>query len=427
MSRVTRRSFLQSGLAGGAFLGLPTSVYRAALGADGEKPSERVRIASIGLGGQGKGNMKAAIKNVVAVCDVDSSHLSSAAADLEKAGTKPVAVGDYRKLLDSKEIDAVLISTPDHWHALTTIHACQAGKDVYCEKPLSLFVTEGRAMVKTARDTKRIVQTGSQQRSNRGFRTACELVRNGAIGAIKTVKVGLPGPNFQGPPVPDGKPPANLDYESWLGPAPQRPYNLKRTHYLFRFFWDYSGGQQTNFGAHDLDIAQWGLGMDDSGPVSVEGSATFNQDKWFETPETAKQKFTYANGVVLLCSLGAGGYPGGSTFEGEKGTIHVNRSGLTMTLGGQKVADPYKLPTGETKLYVSGSHHGNWLECIKTRKLPICDVEIGHRSATVCHLGNIALRIGRKLTWDPVGETIVGDPDAAAMLNRPYRQPWKLG
>jgi len=429
MPPVTRRSFLQSGLAGGAFLGLPTSVYRAALGADGEKPSERVRIASIGLGGQGKSNLKAVIKNVVALCDVDSSHLSSAAADLEKAGTKPVAVGDYRKLLDSKDIDAVLISTPDHWHALTTIHACQAGKDVYCEKPLSLFVTEGRAMVKAARDNKRIVQTGSQQRSDphARFRTACELVRNGAIGAIKTVKVGLPGPNFQGPPVPDGKPPSNLDYELWLGPAPQRPYNLKRTHYLFRFFWDYSGGQQTNFGAHDLDIAQWGLGMDDSGPVSVEGSATFNQDKWFETPETAKQTFTYANGVVLLCSLGSGGYPGGTTFEGEKGTIHVNRSGLTMTLDGQKVADPYKVPSRETKLYVSGSHHGNWLECIKTRKLPICDVEIGHRSATVCHLGNIALRIGRKLTWDPVGETIVGDPDAAAMLNRPYRQPWKLG
>jgi predicted dehydrogenase len=427
MSRMTRRSFLGTSLTGGAILGLPASVYRAAFGADDPKPSERVRVACIGVGGQGKSNMKGVMKNVVAVCDVDSSHLASAAADVEKGGTKPTTASDYRKLLDRKDIDAVVISTPDHWHALATIHACQAGKDVYCEKPLSLFVAEGRAMVTAARKHSRIVQTGSQQRSNRGFRTACELVRNGALGKIKTVKVGLPGPNFKGPATPDSTPPAALDYEFWLGPAPQRPYNEKRSHYLFRFFWDYSGGQQTNFGAHDLDIAQWALGMDESGPVSVEGTATFNKAGWFETPETAKQTFTYANGVVLLCSLGAGGYPGGTTFEGEKGTIHVNRSGLTLTLGGEKVADPYKHATGETKLYVSSSHHGNWLDCIKTRKPPICDVEIGHRSATVCHLGNIAIRTGRKLNWDATKETIVGDPEAAAMLTRPYRSPWALG
>lgn len=419
MSRVTRRSFLRTGLAGGAFLGLPAGVYQAALRADGAKPSERVRVASVGVGGQGKGNLKAVIKNVVAVCDVDSSHLASAAAELEKAGTKPVTAADYRKLLDRKDVDAVLISTPDHWHALPTIHACQAGKDVYCEKPLTLFVAEGRAMVKAARDNKRIVQTGSQQRSSKGFRQACELVRNGAIGAIKTVKVGLPGPNFKGPPVADSTPPAALDYEFWLGPAPKRPYNEKRVHYLFRFFWDYSGGQQTNFGAHHLDIAQWALGMDESGPASVEGAATFNANKWFETPETAKLVYRYASGVTLLCSLGKGGYPDGVTFEGEKGTIHVNRGGMTP----KELANA---PTGDVKLYVSNNHHANWLDCVKTRKLPICDVEIGHRSATVCHLGNIALRIGRKVAWDPAKEEIVGDKEAAAMLSRPYREPWKL-
>jgi predicted dehydrogenase len=284
-------------------------------------------------------------------------------------------------------------------------------------------------MVDAARANKRIVQTGSQQRSAKEFRQACELVRNGALGKLKEVKVGLPGPNWVNRakmPVPDSTPPAALDYDRWLGPAPERPYNANRVHYLFRFFWDYSGGQQTNFGAHDLDIAQWGLGMDDSGPVSAEGTATFNRNNWFETPETAKQTFTYAHGVQVHCTLG-GGNPGGVTFVGDKGTIYVKRGSITVTLEGEKVADPYKLPTGDVKLYVSNNHHANWLECVKSRKLPICDVEIGHRSATVCHLGNIAIRTGRKIAWDPKWETILNDREAAAMLTKAYRKPWKLG
>src|SRR5262249_40422723 len=182
------------------------------------------------------------------------------------------AFGDDGKLLELKEVDAVIVTPPDHWHALPTIHACQAGKDVYCEKPLSLTVVEGRAMVNAARKHKRIVQTGSQQRSDARFRQACELVRNGKLGKLKLVKVGIPGVNFKGPVPPDGEPPANLDYDFWLGPAPKRPYNEKRVHYNFRFFWDYSGGQLTNWGAHHLDIVQWALGMDESGPVSVEGT-----------------------------------------------------------------------------------------------------------------------------------------------------------
>ncbi|WP_439626665.1 Gfo/Idh/MocA family oxidoreductase [Gemmata sp.] len=429
MSQPTRRSFLKSSAAAGALLSLPASTYRAALLA-AQKPSESVRIACIGVGAQGRGNMGAVRKNVVAVCDVDKDRVASAAAELEKAGTKAQTFNDYRKVLESKDIDAVLISTPDHWHALPTVDACRAGKDVYTEKPLSLVVTEGRAMVKAARDNKRIVQTGSQQRSGKEFRQACELVRNGVLGKLTQVKVGLPGPNWTSKAktaVPDADPPAALDYDFWVGPAPERKYNVNRSHYLFRFFWDYSGGQQTNFGAHHLDIAQWGLGMDESGPVAVEGSATFNKDKWFETPETAKQTFTYANGVNVLCSLGSGGYPSGVTFEGEKGTISVNRGSISVTLNGEKVADPYKLATGDVKLYVSNGHHANWIECIKTRKLPICDVEIGHRSATVCHLGNIAIRTGKKLQWDPAKEEIVGDKEAAAMLTKEYRKPWSLG
>ena len=425
MSDLTRRSFLRASAAGGTFLALPAVTYRAALLAD-DKPSETVRVACVGVGRQGSGNMKAVRKHVVALCDVDKDHLAAAAKEMEKGGAKVDTAGDHRKLLDRKDVDAVLCSTPDHWHALVTIDACKAGKDVYCEKPLTLVVAEGRAMVDAARANKRIVQTGSQQRSAKEFRQACELVRNGAIGKLKEVKVGLPGPNWSPPPVPDSDPPAALDYDRWLGSAPLRPYNAKHVHYLFRFYWDYSGGQQTNFGAHDLDIAQWGLGMDDSGPTAVEGTATFNKNGWFETPETAKQTFTYANGVPVHCTLGKGGNPGGVTFEGEKGTIHVKRGSITVTLNGEKVADPYKLPTGDVKLYVSKGHHANWLECIKTRELPICDVELGHRSATVCHLGNIAIRTGKKLVWDPKAETITNDKEAAAMLTKVYRKPYAL-
>lgn len=429
MSRLTRRSLLKSSAAASTLLALPAATYRAALLAD-EKPSGTVRVGCIGVGAQGRSNMNSIKKNVVAVCDVDKDRVASVAAELEKASIKAQTFGDYRKLLESKDIDAVLISTPDHWHALNTVDACKAGKDVYCEKPLSLVVTEGRAMVKAARDNKRIVQTGSQQRSGKEFRQACELVRNGALGKLKEVKVGLPGPNWVDrakKPVADSDPPANLDYDFWIGPAPERKYNANRVHYLFRFFWDYSGGQQTNFGAHHLDIAQWALGMDESGPTKIEGTATFNADKWFETPETAKITYTYANDLKVLCSLGKGGYPGGVTFEGEKGTISVNRGSLTVVLNGEKVPDPYKLPTGDVKLYVSNGHHANWLDCIKTRKLPICDVEIGHRSATVCHLGNIALRSGSAITWDPAKEQIVSGGDAAKMVTKEYRKPWTLG
>ena len=429
MARITRRGFLSTSAAGAAVIGLPASLYRAAVLAQ-EKPSERVRVGFIGVGNQGTGNLKAMLKNAVAVCDVDAGHLAAAAKLLDASGTKPQTFADYRKLLDSKDIDAVVITTPDHWHALQTVAACKAGKDVYCEKPLSLTVAEGRAMVTAARDNKRIVQTGSQQRSSKEFRHGCELVCNGAIGAVKTIKVGLPGPNWVDrakKPVPDSDPPAALDFEMWTGPAPKVPFNANKVHYLFRFFWDYSGGQQTNFGAHHLDIAQWGLGTDDSGPVAVDGKATFNKDKWFETPETANINYTYATGVVVNCTLGAKGNPGGTTFEGEKGVVYVTRGKIEVTLGGEKVPDPYKLPTGDVKLTVSGSHHANWLDCIKSRKSPICDVEIGHRSATVCHLGNIAARLGRKLVWDPKAETIVGDKDAAAMLTKEYRSPWKLG
>jgi predicted dehydrogenase len=278
-------------------------------------------------------------------------------------------------------------------------------------------------MVDAARKHKRIVQTGSQQRSDTKFRRACELVRSGMIGQVEKVLVGIPNVNFSGPPVADGTAPPELDYNFWLGPARERPYNAKRTHYNFRFFWDYSGGQMTNFGAHHIDIAQWGLGTDDTGPVSVEGTAEYHPEKWYEVSMKCRVTHRYANGVEMIVGQGQRDIPDGTTFVGTKGTLFVNRGVLKTTP--EEIASSTE-PTS-VSLYESASHHRNFLDCVKSRQAPICDVEIGHRSATICHLGNIACRLQRKLVWDPVGEKFVGDEEASREISRAYRSPWTLG
>ncbi len=412
--RLTRRGFLG---AAAATFAAPLFVPARAFGAN-----ERVVTAHIGVGGQGLADLNPFMKNAAVVCDVDKTHLANAVKAAEKKNVKVEALSDYRKVLERKDIDAVVVATPDHWHGLVTIHACQAGKDVYCEKPLSLTVREGRAMVQAARDHKRVVQTGSQQRSAKEFRVACELVRSGRIGKVEKVLVGIPASNYTGGIVPDADPPAELDYDFWLGPAPKRPYNVNRVHYKFRFFWDYSGGQMTNWGAHHIDIAQWGLGMDDSGPVKVEGTGTFPDDKSYEVTKTCRVTHTYANGVVLVVAQGDKDVPGGTTFVGSKGTIHVNRGKLESTPA-EIIKEP--LAKGDVHLEESPGHHANFLACVKSRAKPICDVEIGHRSATVCHLGNIAIRLGRKFEWDPAKEE-AKDEEVTKMLSRPYRKPYAL-
>lgn len=415
--KINRRHFLAAASAVAAPCFIPFRAFGA---------NDRIVTAHIGVGGQGLGNLNAFLGKGVtpaAICDVDSARLAKAVKLVTEKGHTCEGYQDYRKLLERKDIDAVVISTPDHWHALPTIHACQAGKDVYCEKPLSLTVAEGRKMVEAARSNQRIVQTGSQQRSDDRFRKACEYVRSGRLGKISEVHVALPNCNFSGPPVPDSDPPAELDYNAWLGPAPQRPYNQKRVHYNFRFFWDYSGGQMTNFGAHHIDIAQWGLGMDESGPVTVEGTAEFHPEHWYEVTMACRITHTYASGVKLIVGQGQKDIKGAVTFIGEKGSISVDRSKISSD---PKELLEQPLTDSDTHLYKSPNHHSNFLECLKSRKLPICDVEIGHRSATVCHLSNIVARLGRKIQWDAAKETIVGDRDAAAMLSRPYRQPWTL-
>ena len=429
---ISRRQFIQcSGkavLATGIGISAPQIFLNRTKAATGENPSEFIRIGFIGVGNQGTHNLSVLMRHAVAVCDVDQARLAAAKESVEKANGRPCkAFKDYRKLLEDKSIDAVLITTPDHWHTLPAIHACQAGKDVYCEKPQTLFIAEGKALVAAVRENKRIFQTGSQQRSDAKFRTACEYIRSGRLGKIRSVKVGLPGVNWgrKGEPdsVPDSEPPPELDYDLWLGPAPDRPYNQNRVHYLFRFFWDYSGGQMTNWGAHHLDITQWALGMDASGPVEVQGSAVYNSEKLYETPQQFDVTFRYADGTIVQCISGIGKYRNGVTFEGEKGSIFVTRGTLESSPA-EILAEP--LDGKSTRLYVSENHHQNWLDCIKSRKDPICNVEIGHRSATVCHLGNIALRTSKKVVWDPHRQAIVGATELAKWVGRPYRAPWAL-
>jgi predicted dehydrogenase len=415
---------------GGLILGMSAKSYRSVFAA--QPPSERVRVGLIGVGNQGgpKNNMKYFLHNVVALCDLDKNYLAEASGFLRKeANLTATMTDDYRRLLDSKEIDAVVVTVPDQWHATMTIDACRAGKDVYCEKPLTLVIDEGKHMIEAARANGRVVQTGTMQRSGAEFKLAVELVRKGIVGKVTAVNVTLPSPNWiarAGKPVPDSAPPEGFDFDRWLGPAPLRPFNTNRVHYLFRFFWDYSGGQQTNFGAHHLDIAQWGLGMDDSGPVSVEGTAVFNPDGWYETPDTTEIKYTYGNGVVMTCrqKLDTKNTDQGTEFIGEKGSLFVYRGGI-------KTNPPELLKGVELPKIVSSqaniSHVNDFFECVKTRKTPSADINIGHRSATVCHLGNIAIRTNKKINWDPKSETIVGDAEASRWLTKEYREPWRLG
>jgi len=416
---VSRREFLKGSAAvAGAAFAWPTIVPSSVFGA--AAPSNRLAMGCIGLGGQGSGNMKGfnAKKDcaVVAVCDVDADHREKAR---EMVGLDAKSsYNDFRDVIARDDIDGVSIATPDHWHVPVSIAAVRAGKDVFCEKPLTLTIAEGRVLVDEVKRYGRVFQTGSQQRSGSEFRKACELVVNGRIGKLHTMTVQIPGnnrkcePTWTLEPVPEG-----LDYDLWLGPAPWEPYHKQRCHYEFRFLLDYSGGQMTNWGAHYLDIAQWGNQADNSGPVEIKGKGEFPATGLFTTATKADIEYTYANGVKLVLTTG-----GGSTrFEGSEGWVFVTRGKLD--------AEPKSLVTStiapdEIHLYNSNDHKQDFLDCIKTHKDPICSAEVGHRSSTVCHLGNIAMLLDRPLKWDPQKEQFIGDDEANRMRQRPARAPW---
>jgi predicted dehydrogenase len=417
---VSRREFLKGSAAAGAAFAWPTIVPSSVFGA--AAPSNRLTVGCIGLGGQGSGNMKGfnAKKDcaVVAVCDVDADHREKAR---EMVGLDvKSSYNDFRDVIARDDIDAVSIAAPDHWHVPISIAAVRAGKDVFCEKPLTLTIAEGRVLVDEAKRYGRVFQTGSQQRSGSEFRKACELVVNGRIGKLHTMTVQIPGNNRKCEPTWTPEPvPAGFDYDMWLGPAPWEPYHKQRCHYEFRFLLDYSGGQMTNWGAHYLDIAQWGNQADSTGPVEIKGKGEFLATGLFTTATKADIEYTYANGVKLVLTTG-----GGSTrFEGSEGWVFVTRGKLD--------AEPKSLVAStiapdEIHLYNSNDHKQDFLDCIKTRKDPICNAEVGHRSSTVCHLGNIAMLLDRPLKWDPQKEQFIGDDEANRMRQRPARAPWCL-
>jgi predicted dehydrogenase len=435
----------------GAIGALAAASYRRLLGAN-----DRVQIGFIGYGLIGVQHVKD-FKNLK---DVDCAALAEVykprlAAGLAAMGGSPKPYSDFRKMLDNKDLQAIVICTPDHWHALLTMMSCAAGKDVYVEKPMTLFIKEGRWMTQVARKHNRVVQVGTQQRSGKHYQHARELMQSGYIGKIMSVRFGSSrniSPGFMVPP--DSAAPADFDYDMWLGPAPQRPYNKMRGIYHFRWFWDYSGGQMTNLGSHELDIVQWVLQA--KGPkVAFSTGGRLVLKDGCETPDTQDTIWEYpscnASYYIREAAAGPPGQGGGLQFFGDKGALTINRGGFTIAsdtktdplvtvpgvragthpIGGPSVAPNTPSEPWIKDLKESGSsdaqfadHARNFVDCIKSRQRPISDVEEGFQVSTAYHLANLSLRLGRKLQWDTETETIVGDKEAAARLERPYRKPW---
>lgn len=453
MGNLSRRGFVQRSLAGLAAAGLPLWYAREAvegqlLAADESNkraPGDKIAIGLIGCGGQGRGVMGRARGfkevQVVAVCDVDKKRREEVVGK-DLGGSKGVkSYEDYRDLLDNKDVTAVIIGTPDHWHALTAIAAMRKGKDVYCEKPLTLTVAEADAVAKVAKATGRIFQVGSQQRSEGPFRLACELVRNGRLGKVQSIETRI-GDNPRGGPFKPSDPPEGLNWEFWQGPVPKVEYVKQRCHYEFRWWYEYSGGKMTDWGAHHNDVAQWALDMDGSGPVSVasrgdepaKGKYSYNCHPHFEVD------YVYKDGTKLRCmSKGENGV----RFEGEggkwlfvsRGTIYASDQEEKPTPGKKgapgKKGSTSKIidePLGKdaVRLYPSTNHMKNWLDGIKTGKATTCPASVGASSVIVCHIGAISLRLGgKKLVWDPAAHRF-DDEAANKMLSRAYHGEWKL-
>ena len=441
--RISRRKFLQkaTGIAAGA-TALPyfvpawhglsarenTARMAVPLGkASNAPPSDRITLGFIGSGKQSQHLIPSFLNSpgaqVLAICDVDRLKLERGQKIVEdfyaQRSGQPYkgcqAYGNFRELIAREDIDAVVIATPDHWHAIMVIEAAQAGKDIYCEKPLSQKIAEARAMVNAIRRYGRVFQTGSMQRSDNRFRFACELVRNGYIGEIKTVTVGVGGPP-EDKPLPAEPVPDYLDWDMWVGPAPWRPYNRDLSPHIsvdvfpnWRYHSDFGGGGMTDWGAHHFDIAQWGLGMDETGPAEII------------PPDRKGYKvltYKYANGVIMTRDNA-----NGILFTGAEGKVEVNRGYLRTWP--ESLKDQQIRPE-QIHLYDSNNHYVDWLDAIRKRTKPICDIETGCRSVTVCHLGNIAYKLKRPLKWDPNREVFVADDEANRLLSRSYRSPWYL-
>ena len=427
---ISRRRFLKrvAGVAGAVF-GFPYVVGSSALGKAGSvAASNRITIGFIGVGSHGIAmNLKSFLPQgdaqVVAVCDVDTNHRNKARDMVNaKYGNQDCACyNDFREIIARDDIDAVMISTPDHWHVPISIAAAKAGKDVECEKP-TLTVEEGRVLCETMKRYNRIFQWSTEDRSVDVYHRMCELVRNGRIGKVHTIRVELPsGPDTQGNPVPMPVP-KELDYDLWLGPAPWAPYTKERCHWNFRWILDYSGGTLTDWGAHLLDGAQWGNDSEHTGPVEVEGNGVFCKGGLYDTAKEYRIEYKYANDVKLIVTSGTPSL----RFEGTEGWIGNRGWRAKLQANPESILDSVIGPN-EIHLYTCrAGEQRNFLDCVKLRKDCYFPPEIGHRCFTIAHIGNISMLLGRKLRWDPEKEQFINDEQANRMLSRSMRSPWRL-
>ena len=433
--KMRRRDFLKTlPLAVAGVAGFPTIVRASALGLDGTiAPSDRIVMAGIGFGMMGFPNMQAFLTKDevqwVAVCDLDDEPLSEAKDIVnEKYGNADCATyKDFRELFLRRDIDAVSIAVPDHWHAILSISAARAGYDIYGEKPFTHSLREGRALCDAIKRYGRVWQTGSWQRSVENFHQASELVRNGRVGKVLKIEVGLPSGHFDfagtfGQET-IGPPPPGFNYDFWVGPAPYVPYCPARVHMNWRWNTDFGGGQLMDWIGHHGDIAHWGMGWDETGPVEVEGRGEFPTAGIYNSALRFHITAKYADGTPMVI---AGGYPevrSGTKWVGEYGWVWADR-GEFKTQPANLVHET--VGPNETRLYKSRDHYQNFLDCVKTRSLTITPGEVAHRSASVGHLGIIAIELARKIRWDPTTETVIDDPEAERLLSRAYRKPWVL-
>jgi predicted dehydrogenase len=450
-----RRTFLKNSLAGiaGASIGFPTIVPATVFGK--KAPSNKINIGQIGCGRIARdhdlpGTWQHDVARIMAVSDVDSNRMADGKKLIEAYYTKKTGnskyvdvkmYGDYREMLLNKEIDAVIISTPDHWHSQPALEAALAGKDIYLQKPTSLTVKEGRLLSDVVQKKGTILQVGTQQRSSPQFRIAAELVRNGRIGKLHTVRIGLPG-DPAGPYVAPMPIPKSLNYDMWLGSTPEMPYTEIAVHPQVGYGrpgWlrieQFGAGMITGWGQHHFDSAAWGMDTELTGPTRIQAVAEFPKAGLWNVHGDFMVKAEYANGITMYTS---GGYPNGIRYEGTEGWIFVSRGNYVASSSDPVQAEKSKsaldasdpkiltsvIGPNEIHLYKSDEHHGNWLDCIKTRKQPLSPVEIGHRACTVCLVSHIAMKLPRTLEWDPVKERFKNDDEANAMLSRPQRKPY---